>query len=176
MRGCIAYMPECPEVCGQEAAGLMQFDTPRVANDEWVCRTVRPEDYSAKNVLKPSFIQTKRLRDGELSAWRLADTAELPELAAKLAANGQAPENVLATKAARLRMIPCRDRLRAVSVINDTRIDDAGNEDAQHITIAPCAELMAAGDPDVVTLEIRAQLMLVYRSSETVALKPRPGT
>ena len=174
MRGYIACMSECPEVCGQEAAGLENYPSELVADNEWVCRTVRPAEYKTKNSLKAAFIQTSKLRAGELSAWRLHDPAQLPELEAKLVAGGNPPDNIIAAQARDLRRIAIQDRLRSVSVINDTRIDDAGNHDPQHVTIAPCAQLMAAADPDEITSEIKAQLLLVFRSQRAQALKQVP--
>ncbi len=167
-------MADCPAVCPREIAGLGLYEAPRVEDDEWVCRTVRPEDYNTKNALKPSFVSTTRLRAGELSAWRLPDLAKLSDLKDKLAANGQAPDNILAVQADALRRIAIGTRSRCLSVINDTRVDDEGGHDPQHIAIAPCADLMASSDPDLVTADLKVQIRLVYRSTKAVALHPRP--
>lgn len=167
-------MAECTGVCRQEQAGLASFSSPYIADDEWVCRTVRPAEFKTKKTLKASFIQTSRLRAGELSAWRLATPDELERLAEKLRANGDPPDNILAARAGDLRKIAIQDRIRCLSVVNDTRIDDQGGHDLQHVTLAPCALLMAESDPDVVTTELKAQLLLVYRSKNATALHDVP--
>jgi hypothetical protein len=172
MQDSISSMDECNGVCIQEKAGIQQFSSPVVGDDELVCRTVRPEDYSSKGVLKPSFIQTTRLKAGELSAWRLNQPTELPNLEDKLAKSGLPAHNILAARASDLRQIRLGGARRGISIVNDTRVDDIGGHDPMHVALAPCAQLLE--DPeeiDEVVADLKTRLMTTFRSSG-IALKP----
>lgn len=165
-------MDECAGQCVQERDGEGRYSSPTVRDDELVCRTVRPEDFTKKGVLKPSFIQTSRLRAGELSAWRLSDAQELSALNEKLTAAGRAPDNIIAASAAAIRGIQLDGLGRAVSVVNDTRIDEADNHDPMHIALAPCMRLMARQEEvDELIADLKTRLMTLFRSSG-IALKP----
>lgn len=154
----------CPEICPLEVGGQQHYKSPIVKSDEWVCRTVRPQDYSATGVLKPSFVHMRELKAGSLSSFRLAQIEGLAELAARLPEkmNGIVPANVLAVRASRLRAIRI-DELRALCVLNDTRIDDLGNHDDEHIALSLCERFTDAEDLDAIAVDVRNAILFAFR-------------
>lgn len=166
-------MADCSGVCAQERTGAAVYRSELVRDEEWVCRTVRPAEYKAKNRLKASFVQTSRLAAGELSAWRVDDPVDLPTLGAKLTEMKLAPDNIIAVRAESLRRIAVQGSSRGLSVVGDTRVDEHGNHDPQHVVLAPCAQL--AADEGSIS-ELKAQILLVYRSSRAEALRVVPDS
>jgi hypothetical protein len=166
MPGFTASMSECLNPCPVELAGLNVYDSPIVADGEWICRTVRPDDLGAKNTLKNSFIQSSSLLKGELSAWRISNDQDLPELEQKLIKQGTPPDNIVAATAGAIRAVRLAPPARVFSVVNDTRIDDLDNHDQQHVAIAPCAQLMnSSADQDALISELKTNLKLVFLNS-----------
>lgn len=166
-------MADCAVGCVREAAGLDAYNTPFVDDEEWVCRSARVPDDLNKGNLKASFVTTKEFAKGQLSGWRIGDPEELPALADKLRANDWRVDNLLAAKAGVLRAARTNnDPRRVLCVINDTRIDEVGNHDDQHVAMSPCARLLEApADLEVEMSDLKAQLTLIFKSSK-VSLAP----
>lgn len=170
-------MSPCEDRCPREVEGEQIYDGHPVADDDWVCRAARPQDFNKKAVLKSSFIQATQLKAGSLSVWRVNAPEQLAELSQKLETAYERPENLLAVRARDLRSIKV-DGLRAICVINDTRIDSAGGHDVQHAAISACQRFMPWGDDeDSAGLyeQIRSALMLAFRKSGT-SLYPHADT
>lgn len=166
-------MADCAARCVREAAGLVAYNTPLVEDEEWVCRSARVPDDLNKGNLKASFVTTREFVKGQLSGWRIGDPEELPALAEKLRGKEWRVDNLLAAKAGALRAARTNDDPRRVlCVINDTRIDEAGNHDDQHVAMSPCARLLEAqADLEVEMSDLKAQLTLIFKSSK-VSLAP----
>ena len=167
-------MSECTlSACPQEESGATVYRlSSAVKNEELICRSVRPTDYGAKNILKASFIQTGELRKGQLSVWRVTAVGDLPTIAEKLGIGEDDDRNVLATPAMSVRSVRIGERHRSFSVINDTRTDEIGGHDPLHAAIAACQFLLLEdGDIETLMPALKAALGVAFRGS-TIALRP----
>lgn len=138
---------ECGQACPQELASAPLYGSLPVANDELVCRgAYMPMHYNrAGTRLKAAFIEKKMLLGGELSVWRLTPVADPATLVPKLQKADRQLKAIHGLTAKEVRDL--RDAelsRREFSVINDTRIDDAGGHDLQHAAIAPCTRYRKA--------------------------------
>lgn len=151
--------------------GIASYESPPVKDEEWVCRSVQPKGYNATGILKSGFVHAKRLKEGWLSAWRVAEPTELQSVEHKMADGGVLPANVVAAKVATLRAIKIGGT-RAVCVINDTRTSETGDHDELHIAVSGCARFMPWTDEAQSVEdfeELRTKILLAFRS-EGVAL------
>lgn len=161
-------MPDCSGVCTREAEGSCLYSSPLVDNAELLCRNARkPQDTTgAAGHLKTSFIHTRELQAGQLSAWRIAVVDELPALARKLKERRWPADVLLAARAVDIRAIRTSREGRVLCVINDTRIDSDGGHDSQHVAISPCSSLLDAPEElELEMTELKAALKLAFRSS-----------
>lgn len=102
-----------------------------------------------KGQLKPSVIRRADLAAGELSVWRAGSNSasDVEPVAQKIDARFTPGNNqidrLLGVYAREVRAVP-RDHTgrRSFSLLDDTRIDVAGNREADHATISPCRELL----------------------------------
>lgn len=166
-------MTPCGDTCHREAQGNESYTSPPVSDEEWVCRSVQPKGYNATGILKSGFVHAKRLKEGWLSAWRVAEPAALQTIEHKMSDEGVLPANVVAAKALTLRAIRIGGE-RAVCVINDTRTSEHGDHDELHIAVSGCARFMPWTD-EAKSIEdfeeLRAKILLAFRS-EGIALHP----
>lgn len=168
-------MTACGNPCLREIEGIEAYGSPALSDEEWVCRSVRPQDFNAKGVLRPGFVHARPLKEGWLSVWRVSGPDRLADVADRMAVGGEQPFNVLAARTADLRAITIRDE-RAICVINDTRITEAGDHDLAHAALSACARFMPWTEEQSSVLdfeEVRSKVMLAFRAAN-VSLNPMP--
>lgn len=162
-------MINCVGQCQREADGEDAYLSLPVEQDEWVCRSIRPTDFNKTGAIKSSFVSSKELKLGQLSAWRLDSAAEIPVLAKKLEENKLPHDNIVAVQARVLRE-KIDEFGRLFCIINDTRTTEHGDHDPQHIAISPCKRFLDEGIGEDLLSTLKTELNLAYRCDVAVAL------